>query len=68
MANFRLIQFGIISFIFVKDMNYHCANLNTKILIDMNNKNFPIPHNFCTEFLLANFGPIHLGIISNIVS
>ena len=31
-------------------------------------KYFPISHDFCTLFLLANLWPIQLGIIANIDS
>ena len=74
MANFGLIHLGMIAYIFVQDMNYHCAKFYTNISTNMDITNiFSFLAIFSIEFLLfdpkiANFGYIQLGIIADIVS
>ena len=74
MANFGLIHFGMISHVFIQDLNYQCSKFYTNISINIDTTNiFPFLAIFSIEFLLfnpkiANFGSIQLGIIANIVS
>ena len=42
MASFGLIHLGMIAYIFIKDMNYHCAKCYTNMSTDMDTTNiFP---------------------------
>ena len=74
MANFGLIHLGMIAYIFIKDMNYHCAKFYTNISTNMDTTNiFRFLTIFSIEFLLfypkiANFGSVQLSIMANIVS
>ena len=69
MANVGLIYLGMIAYILIKDMNYHCAKFYTNISTNMNTTNiFPFLANFSILFLLfypkiANFGSIQPGSI-----
>ena len=69
MANAGLIHLGMIAYIFIKDMNYHCAKFYTNIPTNMDTTNiFAFLANFSILFLLfypkiANFGSIQPGII-----
>ena len=74
MANFGLINLGMIAYIFILDMNYHCAKFYSNISTNMDTTNiFPFLVIFSIELLLfypkiANFGSIQFGIIAYIVS
>ena len=71
---FGLIQFRIIAYIFIYDINYHCAKFYGNISTEMDNTNiFPFLAIFSQNFdyftpKIAIFGPIQVGIIANIVS
>ena len=74
MANFGLIHFVMIAYVWIQNMNYQCAKFYTNISANMDTTNiFPFLAIFSIEFLLfypkiANFGSIQLGILANIVS
>ena len=74
MANFGLIHLCMVAYIFIQDMNYHCAKFYTNISRNIDNTNtFPFLTIFSIEFLLfypeiVNFGSVQLDIIANIVS
>ena len=73
MANFGLIHLGMIVYVFIQDMNNHCANFYTNISTNMDTTNiFTFLAIFSKECLVfykkANFGSIQLDIIANIVS
>ena len=69
MANVGLIHLSMIAYIFIKDMNYHCAKFYTNISTNMDTTNiFPFLAIFSILFLLfypkiANFGSIQPDII-----
>ena len=51
MANFWLIHLGMIAYIFIKDMNYHCAKCYNNISTNMDTTNiFLFLAIFCIEF------------------
>ena len=74
MANFGLLHLGMIAYVFIYAMIYHCAKFYTNISTNMDTANiFPFLAIFSIYFLLfypkiANFGSIQLGIIANIIS
>ena len=47
MANFLLIHFGMIAYVFIQDMNYQCAKFYINISSNMDTTNiFPISRDF----------------------
>ena len=65
-------HFGMIAYVFIKDMNYQCAKCYTNISTNMDTTNiFQFLAIFSIESFYAkieNFGSIQLGIIAIIFS
>ena len=74
MAYFGRIHFGMITHVFIQDMNYQCEKFDTNISTNIDTTNiFPFFAIFSIEILLfypkiANFESIQLGNVAYIVS